>query len=105
MIPEIADKPKRGYESVTYTWECPLIMLENKFSFLKGCNGIYIFQDEDNKNIFYGLLQSSQSDYRQRIKFSKAELEKFELELISNSQVNALEVFSGLMYIPDKGRK
>lgn len=102
MIPEIADKPRRGYESVTYLWEYPLISLEKEFTFLIGCSGIYIYQDDCNKNVYYGVLQSQHINDNSIVKFSKSELEKLELALISSSQVSVQEVFSGLMYIPSK---
>ena len=42
VIPALADKPKRGFENVTYFWNLLPIEAINRFPYLRDCNSIYI---------------------------------------------------------------
>lgn len=100
LIPELADKPKRGFESVTYHWSKLEATILDEFPNLLNTEGIYIFQDEENKKQFYGLTRSYRIGNNKKISLTIQQREKLELLLISsdNVEVDRLEV----MYHPIK---
>lgn len=91
IIPEIADKPKRGYEPVTYYWQHLTQEILEKFPFLKGYNNMYIFQNNQDKGLFDLILSSNTHERKEKIQVSNAKREKIELELISSNLVDVEE--------------
>ncbi len=89
MIPDITDKPRRGYESVSYYWKELSPKIIEKFPFLEGYNNLFIFQDKEDKGLYNVILQSNEQS--EKIKISNNRREKLELELISSGQVEADE--------------
>lgn len=86
-IPDIADKPQRGFEAVTYFWKELPEETTKKFLFLDGYNSIFIFQNENDKRVFDIILSNSENELRKKIQISNLEREKLELELISSGLV------------------
>ncbi|MBE6034934.1 MAG: helix-turn-helix domain-containing protein [Clostridiales bacterium] len=100
IIPSIADKPKRGFESVSYNWEQLPEKILSEFPILKNYESIYIFQDEEDKSRFNCILGCLTSDNRFRVSITNQEREKLELALISLDEVTVEE--TNAMFLPDK---
>ncbi len=88
IIPDIADKPRRGFEAVTYFWKNLSKELIEKIPFLDGYNALLILQNEDNKRLFDVILSNDEMELRKKIQINNIEREKLELELISSGMVN-----------------
>lgn len=98
IIPSLADKPKRGFESASYSWTHLPRAITDDFPFLNGYEVVYIFQDESDKSQFYCILGWPGSNNRSRVSLSLAEREKLELALISTNNVCVEE--SNAMFVP-----
>lgn len=92
IIPEIADKPKRGYEPVTYYWHQLTKEILEKFPFLHDYDCVYIFQNNENKGIFDLILSNNTHNRKEKIQINNIQREKLELELISSGLVNVEEL-------------
>lgn len=90
LIPEIADKPRRGYEDVVYFWKELTAEIYDKFPFLNGYNTIYIFQNKEDKGLFDVVLNNNYG-MRKKYQISNEKREKLELELISSGLVEVEE--------------
>lgn len=103
LIPSIADKPKRGFESVTYHWGMLPKTVSEEFPFLAdNFSCIYIFQDEEDKSKFHCIMGYPGSHNREKITLNTQEREKLELSLISNPAIQAEELSSSIMFMPSK---
>ena len=91
LIPDIADKPRRGYEDVTYYWEKLSPQLIEKFQFLDGYNSIFIFQNKNDKGLYDVILNNYKTGIRNKVQISNSKREKLELELISSGLVDVEE--------------
>ena len=97
LIPELADRPGRGFESVTYSWENGLPeYITEQFSFLKNAAEIYIEQDETDKSRFLFKTDKSEGS------LSTEEREKLELTLLSSPDIEVEELMSESIIITDK---
>ena len=103
LIPSITDKPKRGFESVTYSWQHLPETISKDFSFLIVDNScVYIYQDEQDKSNFHCIMGWPGTANRTQITLNAKEREKLEISLISNPCVKAEELDSLIMYVPVK---
>jgi len=100
LIPAIADKPTRGFKSVTYTWDRLPKEIEETYPFLKGFDCVYIYQDEEQKTRFNCIIGYPGQSNRTKISLSLKEREKFELDLISNPTIKVEPL--GVMFKPSK---
>jgi hypothetical protein len=100
LIPAIADKPTRGFESVSYTWDSLPKGIEESYPFLEGFNYVYICQDEEQKTLFNCIMGYPGQSNRVKIPLTLKEREKFELDLITNPAISVLP--SGVMFNPSK---
>ena len=91
LIPDIADKPKRGYEDVTYSWKELNVEIIKQFPFLEGYNNMFIFQNRDDKGIYDVILSNLDNGIRDKIQISNSKREKLELGLISSGMVQVEE--------------
>jgi hypothetical protein len=88
LIPSLEEKPSRGYESVQYTWdEIPQDTLE-EFPFLKMYTSLFIYQDENDKTKYICILENYKAKLRLKMEFTRQEIEKLELALISTGKVD-----------------
>ena len=87
LIPDIADKPKRGFQDVTYMWKELTQEILSKYPFLKGYNHMFIFQDEDDKGLYDLILSNYGNKIREKIQISNTKREQLELDLISSGLV------------------
>lgn len=102
LIPSIADKPKRGFESVTYSWEQLPEQITNEFPFLRSHHCISIDKDPGDKSRFMCRIGWITSDDVFQASISNQEREKLELALISADEVE-VEVNGGMyVYTPDR---
>lgn len=102
LIPALVDKPKRGFESVSYNWDLlPLDIIET-FPFLEGCNNIYIYRDEADKKAFYCITGWPSSQDRKKIVLTAKDRERLELALIGTPSVMVDEIKAGVMFVPSK---
>ena len=91
LIPDIADKPTRGYEDVTYYWKNLTPQIIEKFHFLNGYNSIFIFQNKDDKRLYDVILNNYKTGIKNKVQISNSKREKLELELISSGLVDVEE--------------
>jgi hypothetical protein len=97
LIPALADKPKRGFKSVTYYRNALDDAIVDAFPFLAGAYSIYIFQDKEDKKVFWAVLEQIGTDERIKIELTAKEREQLELMLIV-----APEVIVGSLRKPPK---
>lgn len=102
LIPELADKPKRGYEPVTYSWEQQQEALCESYPYLKGISSVDIWQTDYDKSKFEISLRKKNGSAKSKMIMGVKEREKLELALISDPNVSAKEWFAGIQFIPSK---
>lgn len=87
-IPELADTPKRGFESVTYAWNTLPEEIGAAFPWLNKAEEMALSQDRDDKTVFHAQLYIPGQGSR-RIDLSTKERERLELMLIAAPEVRA----------------
>lgn len=92
IIPEIAEKPKRGFQEVTYIWKNLSTKLESKYPFLKGYNVMYIFQNSEDKGLYDIILNNEKTRFKEKVQISNIKREQLELDLISSGLVEIEEI-------------
>lgn len=95
-IPALTDKPGRGFESVTYSWEDNLSGLISQFPFLADTKQIYIKQDKNDKSLYLYETDVSEGALTTETR------EKLELSLLSSPDVKVEESFSDMIIISDR---
>lgn len=92
-IPELADIPnkERGYHKAVYFWNKKIKAVPENYEFINDYEYLVITQDELDKNKYLLEFKSSTTVNEKTIHCSKEERERFELSLISNSDVNYRE--------------
>lgn len=100
LIPALADKPKRGFDGVTYTWSYMSDEIIDRFPYIEGFNELYIWQDEDNKAIYKCRLHNSLSDRNKRLELSGPDREKLELALQSSGTVEIEDLSTAIKMVP-----
>lgn len=88
LIPSITQKPKRGFTNVGYGWRRLPESAEERFPFLIGYNGLYIFQNKENKSLYDVILGFPGEPNRAKITLSTAERESLELAFIGNQFID-----------------
>lgn len=91
IIPDIAGRPTRGYETAIYFWKELPSELIKMFPFLEGYNQMFIFQNKEDKGLFDVVLEDYFTHTRERVQVSNTKREKLELELISSGAVDVEE--------------
>lgn len=104
LIPELTDKPRRGYEPVTYRWEYLSDELVKTFPYLSKCYSLRIMQDDTDSSIYNILLFNKHDRIYERLRLNIKEREKLELALISENSVTVEELFMNIIYVPPKQR-
>ena len=102
IIPALADKPKRGFESVTYFWNLLPIEVINRFPYLKDCNSIYIYQDELNKKLFHCVTYLPENNKGEKIELTIKERESLETCLIGMPGIKIEDFNNCIKYVPEK---
>lgn len=89
-IPELTEKPTRGYTSATYHWSEELIGLPEEFHFLNKYDGVTITQNKEDKSVYSVALQSECDGNTYTDKVIQCPLktkERLELLCISHPQI------------------
>ena len=92
-IPELTDKPGRGYTCATYEWNKELINIPDKYKYLNKYSGVELEQDENDRNVYYANYiskpdeETGLTEYVKEEVLNRQELETFELFLISNNEI------------------
>lgn len=97
LIPELANPPKRGFESVTYYWNRISEDIISEFPFLKEEKKVFIYQDDIDKKIFHAI-----AGHRKKVDMNIQEREKLEIMLISSTDVTAEVLSDSIIYMPIK---
>lgn len=105
LIPELADRPQRGYEPASYQWEYLSENLVKEFPFLKECFQLHIMKSDMEKGWFDVILLNKYGRAYDKIHMNIKEREKLELALISETGVTAKEWFQDIIYVPAKDTK
>ena len=87
LIPALADKPGRGFDPVTYIWETLSGDVITAFPFLDTINCIHLYQDNQDKKVFYAISFCSHRENIIRETLTIREREQLELLLISDPDV------------------
>lgn len=90
VIPELTEKPDRGYERRGYSWRSGVVKWPKDYEFLDSVGEVDIFQNPNNANEFI-LEYPGEEDIFDRKKISAQEREKFEMFLITNPSVDYVE--------------
>lgn len=102
LIPELADRPQRGYEPASYTWNYLPDPLKKEFPFLQQCFEVHITRNDTEKAMFDVLLMNRYGKALEKIRMQVKEREKLELALISAPEVKAEEWYQNIMFVPNK---
>ena len=97
---ELADKPKRKYEPVSYSWDKIDYEIYDEFDYIVGYKWIYIYQIGKNK--YKIILGAPGEENRKAIIISDEERSKLELKLLSISDVMVEDSFTSIMFVPPK---
>lgn len=102
IIPELADKPGRGYEPVTYTWKRLSNEILKEYPYLGSCSAVYLMQDDGDKTFYSAMLLNKYGKPCEKIRMNIREREKLELALISEQDVENEEWYQNIIYVPAK---
>lgn len=102
LIPELTDKPTRGYEPVTYEWEYLSEEIKIKYPFFNECSSVLIRKSDSVTNLYDVKVINNVGVIVEKIQLNTAEREKMELALISEPSVVAHDWFQNVMYAPSK---
>jgi len=91
LIPSVAEKPARGFKTVSYHWRLLPPKITEQFPYLKHHNCIYIFQNKNDKTKFDCILGYPSSGIREKFILTAIEREKLELTLIGNDLIEVNE--------------
>ncbi len=100
-ISELADKPSRKYEAVTYMWDETILSLSQQFPYLVDYNYVYMKQDTINKNNYNLFLGAQGTENRKTICLTKNDREKLELALLSNANVKVEVLSDCIRFVPN----
>lgn len=101
LIPALADKPKRGFERVTYRWESLSSDILSTFPYLSKTKCVHICQDDEDKKDFYAITGLFGEGNYQKVKLSAKEREQLEITLVAAPEVDVEEEFNG-GFVPTK---
>ncbi len=102
LIPALADKPKRGFESVTYYWESLPSDILTMFPFLAETNCVYLYQDDEDKKVFNAISGWPGKDNRRKVELTAKEREQLEIMLIAAPEVIVEDLSAAVRYVPAK---
>jgi len=102
LIPKIADKPKRKFESVNYYWSEKMKINNSEFDFLEKCARIYIYQNDINKEMYNVTLNDLNYQYINTLVLTKMQRERLESFLISLPEVQCVTASECIKYVPSK---
>ena len=102
QISELADKPGRKYQPVTYMWSTLSPQLQASFSFLADYTWIHIMPNKTERNSYTLILGAAEANNGTSITLNGRKREQLEAALLSQESVVAEELCSSIMYVPSK---
>lgn len=99
-IPELTEKPKRGFELAKYIWDEELLDLPKEFNCLNDYCFILIMQDYYEKDKYHAYLNKEKKPIAlngdEELVLNKNQVEKLEAYLIANEDVEYLDTNNGI---------
>ena len=88
LIPEIEERPERGFTSVSYFFKEDIPMeLTQKYDFLNGAVSIFITQNKEDSELFNIYVRHKNSKENSLITVSNKKRQIIELDLISSGRI------------------
>jgi hypothetical protein len=87
-IPELPDKPERGFRIARYTIEQSDALIVSEYPLVSACNTIVICQDEIDKRSFSVEFINSQTNLSESMRLNRKEVESLEYALISSGRTS-----------------
>jgi hypothetical protein len=89
LIPELADRPVRGYESAHYLLIDPKSIQIPEYPLVSVCDTISIMQNETDRKLFTVLFRNGQTGFDQQMTLDRKEVETLEYALISSGKARS----------------
>jgi hypothetical protein len=100
VIPNTEDRPSRDYGIVQYLVEKDTYIESDEFPILATCDSIFIFQDENNKDIFICYFNNYKTKFRSKLELTRSEAERLEYTIIASGKAR---VEASIQYAPQIG--
>lgn len=97
LVPNVEDKPRRGFTSVQYVVEKEAQIESDEFPLLSACDSIFIFQDQNNKSKFICYLNNYKTKFHSKLELTRSEVERLEHVIIESGKAR---VEGSIQYIP-----
>jgi excisionase family DNA binding protein len=97
LIPNIEDKPRRGFSWVQYIVEDDARIESDEFPLLATCDSVDILQDRDNKSKFICYLKNYKTKFHSELELTRSEVERLEHTIIESGKAR---VEGGIQYVP-----
>jgi len=88
FIPELQDKPERGFRSANYIIDQPNSLEIPQYPLVSVCNRLVIFQDENDRKNFAVALINDKTEFREEMTLNRKEVEALEYALISSGKTS-----------------
>ena len=98
LIPNIEDKPQRGFSPVQYLVEKEAQIDSDEFPLLSACDSITILQDQDNKSKFVCYLNNYKTKFHSELELTRSEVERLEHTIIESGRAR---IEGNIQYVPD----
>ncbi len=99
VIPELADKPGRGYKPAWYVMEEPGAICIEEYPFVEHSEMILIDQDEDDKDLFHVKFVNRGRETPQVLDLGRKDTEALERALIATGKTTQA---GRIQYVPGK---
>jgi excisionase family DNA binding protein len=97
LIPNIEDRPRRGFTCVQYIVENDAQIESDEFPLLATCDSIDILQDRDNKGKFVCYLSNCITKFHSELELTRSEVERLEHTIIESGKAR---VEGNIQYVP-----
>ena len=101
LIPELADRPGRGYEPAWYVMKEPGAIRIEEYPFVELSTMIFIDQDDDDKDLFHVTFINREKRMRQVLELGRKDTEALERQLIATgktTQAGRIQFVPTLVY-------
>ena len=98
LIPNIEDKPERGFSSVQYIVEKESEIMSDEFPLLAASDSITILQDQDKKSKFICYLNNYKTKFHSKLELTRSEVERLEHTIIESGKAR---VECSIQYVPN----
>lgn len=99
VIPELADKPGRGYEPAWYVMKEPGAISIEEYPFVEHSTMILIDQDKDNRDLFHVRFVNEDKKMHQVLDLGRKDTEALERALIATGKTTQA---GRIQYVPEK---